>query len=62
MFDPTRLTDRNNVREARAAFNYYYARHGLKWQSDIGRVETQAGPTAPAVKLWEFRSQLQFIF
>jgi phosphate-selective porin OprO/OprP len=62
MFDPTSQTSRNDVREARAAFNYYYARHGLKWQSDIGRVETQAGPTAPGVTLWEFRSQLQFIF
>ena len=61
-FDPTSLTARNDVREARAAFNYYYARHGLKWQSDSGRVETQAGPTARVVKLWEFRSQLQFIF
>ncbi len=62
MFDPTRLTALNNVREIRAAFNYYYARHGLKWQSDIGRIDTQAGPAGATVKLWELRSQLQFIF
>ena len=62
VFDPTRLAARNDVREVRGAFNYYYARHGLKWQSDIGRVETQNGAGAPARTLWEFRSQLQFVF
>ena len=62
MFDPTRLTALGKVREIRAAFNYYYARHGLKWQSDIGRVDTEAGPAGPSLKLWELRSQLQFIF
>jgi phosphate-selective porin OprO and OprP len=62
VFDPTRLTARNDVRELRGAFNYYYARHGLKWQSDIGRVDTQGGPAGATVKLWELRSQLQFIF
>jgi hypothetical protein len=61
-FDPTDLTDKNNTNEIRAAFNYYYARHGLKWQNDLGRVTTQTGPTATKVKTWEFRSQLQFIF
>ncbi|MDQ3069450.1 MAG: OprO/OprP family phosphate-selective porin [Acidobacteriota bacterium] len=60
-FDPTDLTDRNDTQEIRGAFSYYYARHGLKWQSDIGQIEIQAG-TAPAVKTWELRSQLQFIF
>ena len=61
-FDPTDRTSRNNTREARGAFNYYYARHGLKWQSDFGQVEIQAGPTARSVKTFEIRSQLQFIF
>lgn len=61
-FDPTDLTARNNTRELRGAFNYCYARHGLKWQSDVGRVDVQAGPTAATVKTWELRSQLQFIF
>jgi hypothetical protein len=61
-FDPTDLTARNNTREVRAALNYYYARHGLKWQNDVGRVDVQAGSTAPTVKTVEFRSQLQFIF
>jgi phosphate-selective porin OprO/OprP len=61
-FDPSDLTAVNNVNEARAAINYYYARHGLKWQSDVGRVELQAGPNAARAKTFEIRSQLQFIF
>jgi hypothetical protein len=61
-FDPTDLTARNDTREARGVLSYYYARHGLKWQSDFGRVDVQAGPTAATVKTWELRSQLQFIF
>lgn len=61
-FDPTDLTDKDNTEEVRGAFNYYYARHGLKWQNDLGRVTIQAGPAAPNVKTWELRSQLQFIF
>ena len=51
----------NNTKETRGAFSYYYARHGLKWQTDIGRVDVQAGSGA-TVKTTEFRSQLQFVF
>jgi phosphate-selective porin OprO and OprP len=58
-FDPTRLTTNNLTRETRVVFNWYYARHGLKWQTDVGQVETQS---ASATKLFELRSQLQFIF
>jgi phosphate-selective porin OprO and OprP len=61
-FDPSSLTAVNNVNEVRAAISYYYARHGLKWQNDFGQVEVQGGPTAPKVKTFEIRSQLQFIF
>ena len=60
-FDPSDLTARNTTKEIRGAFNFYYARHGLKWQSDIGRVDVQAG-ASPTVKTLELRSQLQFIF
>ena len=59
--DPSDLIDRNVTKETRGAFSYYYARHGLKWQNDIGQIEVQNG-TNPAVKTWEFRSQFQFIF
>jgi phosphate-selective porin OprO/OprP len=61
-FDPTDLIARNNTREVRGAFNYYYARHGLKWQTDVGRVDVQPGPAGATVKTVELRSQLQFIF
>ena len=43
-FDPTDLVDRNITREIRGAFSYYYARHGLKWQTDIGPVEISRVP------------------
>ena len=42
-YDPNDIVDNNLVKEVRGAFSYYYARHGLKWQNDIGQVETQAG-------------------
>ena len=61
VFDPTNRTARNDTKEFRGAFNYYYARHGLKWQTDIGRVDVQAG-SGPTVKTVELRSQLQFVF
>jgi len=61
-FDPTDRTARNVTREVRAALNYYYARHGLKWQTDFGPVHVQTGPTSPTMKTFEVRSQLQFIF
>ena len=61
-FDPTDLTARNNTKEVRGAFSYYYARHGLKWQTDFGRVDVQAGDRIQPSKTIEFRSQLQFIF
>jgi hypothetical protein len=61
-YDPTDLLGDNLTREIRGAFNYYYARHGLKWQTDVGRVDVGAGPDKPTAKAWELRSQLQFIF
>ena len=61
-FAPTDASDRNITREVRGAFNYYYARHGLKWQNDIGRVDIEPGPTGNVNKTWELRSQLQFVF
>jgi hypothetical protein len=60
-FDPTDLGGRNTTRELRGAFSYYFARHVLKWQNDIGRVDVQAGAN-PTMKTIEIRSQLQFVF
>jgi hypothetical protein len=61
MHDPSELTGHNNITEVRGAFSWYYARHGLKWQTDIGQVQTQLTAGGDA-KLFEVRSQLQFIF
>jgi len=58
--DPSDLIANNTQTEARGALSYYYARHGLKWQNDFGQVKTENG--AVTTKLWEFRSQFQFIF
>jgi phosphate-selective porin OprO/OprP len=58
--DPSDLIANNTQTEARGALSYYYARHGLKWQNDFGQVQTENG--AVTTKLWEFRSQFQFIF
>jgi phosphate-selective porin OprO/OprP len=61
-YDPSDLVDENLVKEVRGSFSYYYLRHSLKWQSDVGRVETQNGAGKSATKTFEVRSQLQFVF
>lgn len=61
-YDASDKIDNNLVKELRGAFNYYYARHGLKWQTDCGQVETQGGPGKANPKSFEIRSQLQFVF
>jgi hypothetical protein len=58
--DPSDIVDRNVTQEVRGAFSYYYARHGLKWQTDFGQVDIQS--SGPTLKAFEVRSQLQFIF
>ena len=60
--DPSDLVSNNKQTEIRGALSYYYARHGLKWQNDFGQTRTQSGTSAPTVTLFEWRSQLQFIF
>jgi hypothetical protein len=60
-FDPADLAGRDLTREIRGVFSYYYARHNLKWQNDLGRVDVQNGDAA-STRVWEFRSQLQFAF
>jgi hypothetical protein len=60
-FDPSSLVSSNNTDEVRVAINYYYARHVLKWQNDVGQVTVKAGNN-PTAKTLEFRSQLQIIF
>ncbi len=61
-YEPSDIIDNNLIKEVRGVFSYYYARHGLKWQTDVGQVEQQAGPGKANPKLFEVRSQLQFVF
>ena len=61
-YDASKQIDNNLVKEMRGAFSYYYARHGFKWQMDMGQVETQGGPGKVNAKAFEVRSQLQFVF
>jgi hypothetical protein len=56
---PSDIVQNNQAFEYRVAFSYYYARHGLKWQTDLGQIATQG---TPQVRSNELRSQLQFIF
>ena len=56
------IVGNNLVKEVRGGFSYYYARHVLKWQTDFGQVETADGARQGNPKLFEVRSQLQFIF
>jgi hypothetical protein len=53
----------NNIAEIRAGLNYYYRRHNLKFQTDVGLIETERGATTPGSrKDYELRMQAQFIF
>jgi phosphate-selective porin OprO/OprP len=61
-YNPTNANTVGVTKEMRGAFSYYYARHGLKWQTDAGQVEVTAAAGKPSVKTFEVRSQLQIIF
>jgi hypothetical protein len=60
------VTDRvadDDIKEIRGGISYYYSRHTLKFQADVGRVETgRPGNAAGARKDNELRLQAQFIF
>jgi phosphate-selective porin OprO/OprP len=57
-FDPTSLTDGNDMKEWRVGASYYYQRHALKVQADYGQIENKAN----GQKNGEFRLQTQFLF
>jgi phosphate-selective porin OprO/OprP len=53
----------DDITELRGALSYYYRRHALKFQMDIGRLETGLGATNNNTrKDTELRLQAQFIF
>ena len=49
-------------KEIRGAFNYYYRRHTLKLQVDVGRIDIPRNPGQTARQDHELRIQTQFIF
>lgn len=53
----------DDITELRGGISYYYRRHTLKFQMDVGRLETGLGATNNnKSKLTEVRLQTQFIF
>jgi len=58
----TDLVDNDEIKEVRAGINYYYRRHSLKFQTDMGLVETGRGTAGGSRKDYELRLQAQFIF
>jgi phosphate-selective porin OprO/OprP len=58
----TDIIDNDEIKEIRAGINYYYRRHALKFQTDVGRVETGRGAAGGSRKDVELRMQAQFIF
>jgi phosphate-selective porin OprO and OprP len=53
----------DDITELRGGLSYYYRRHNLKFQMDVGRIETGLGATNNnKSKLTEVRLQTQFIF
>jgi phosphate-selective porin len=60
--DPNDSIDNNDITEWRVALNYYYRRHNLKFQTDVGSVETGRAASEGSRKDYELRMQAQFIF
>jgi hypothetical protein len=52
----------DDITEIRAGASYYYRRHTLKLQFDVGRIEAGLGPGRSSRKDNELRLQTQFIF
>jgi hypothetical protein len=53
----------DDITELRGGISYYYRRHSMKFQMDVGRIETGLGATAGnKSELTEVRLQTQFIF
>jgi phosphate-selective porin len=58
----TDRVDNDDVKETRAGINYYFRRHSLKFQTDVGLVETGRAAAGGSRKDYELRMQAQFIF
>jgi hypothetical protein len=56
------LVPNDDVTEIRGGINYYYRRHNLKFQTDVGEIKTGRGTTAGSRRDRDLRMQLTFIF
>jgi phosphate-selective porin OprO/OprP len=61
-FDPTDQTGSNLRKELRGVVSYYYDRHGMKVQADLGQVQDQAAHGGKGSKNLELRLQSQIVF
>jgi phosphate-selective porin OprO/OprP len=60
--DVSDLVGNDEIKEVRGGINYYYRRHSLKFQTDVGLVETGRAAAGGSRKDYELRMQAQFIF
>ena len=65
-FDPDRDVSNNTVTEQIGAISYYFSKHNLKLQADVGNTHTQGNQTIAGVKQptddMAYRVQAQIIF
>jgi phosphate-selective porin OprO/OprP len=65
-FDPDRDVVNNNVTEQIGAVSYYFNKHNLKVQADVGNIHTQGNQTVAGVSKptddMQYRVQAQIIF
>lgn len=62
-FDPNNSTTNDHITEQIGAVSYYFSKHNLKIQGDVGNIHTQssANPTKPTDDM-QYRLQAQIIF
>ncbi len=65
-FDPDRDVSNNNVTEQIGALSYYFSKHNLKLQTDVGNIHTQGNQTVGGLSKptddLQYRVQAQIIF
>jgi len=59
--NPSDLVERDKVKELRGGINYFYNKHALKVQADLGYIETEQ-PDGTTRKNSELRVQTQLVF
>jgi phosphate-selective porin OprO/OprP len=62
VYDPDRATSGDLQTEQIGALSYYFNKHNLKLQADVGNIHTQKGSFAAAQDDMQYRVQAQIIF